>query len=110
MDTLKIKHCKICFENDEDDITNSDYTNNNKQKNIMISVCNCKGSLKYIHFNCLSKWIESRLEFNVEYKSPINFKITLKNYYCELCKAELPCNNKLLKNKYISNVMTKIYF
>jgi len=84
MSELKIKTCKICFENDEE------INKTTKLKNLMISVCNCKGTLQYIHFECLSKWIESKLDCKIEYQTPICFKIILKNYYCELCKAELP--------------------
>ena len=98
LNSLLIKSCKICFETEDE---SEEIDSNSKQKNIMISVCNCKGSLKYIHFNCLSKWIESRLDYNIEYQSPICFKITLRNYYCELCKAELPCNIKFI---YLSDL------
>ncbi len=47
--TQNIKTCRICFE----EINN----NNNNNDNSLISPCKCKGSMKWVHHNCLVKWI-----------------------------------------------------
>ena len=38
--------CRICLGDEEDSI-----------KNPLISPCKCLGSLKYIHIDCLKKWL-----------------------------------------------------
>lgn len=43
--TQNDKECRIC----KDD-----------EQNEMINPCNCRGSLEYIHYNCLKTWIETR--------------------------------------------------
>lgn len=54
------KECRICFENDTIDN--------------LIWPCNCDGSIKYVHEDCLIKWI--KITSNDEYK---------KN--CSICKT-----------------------
>ena len=46
---VAVKTCKICFldEEDEDD------------KGPFVDVCPCKGSMKYVHHNCLVSWFQS---------------------------------------------------
>jgi hypothetical protein len=56
----KIKVCKICYESDD--------SSNNR----LINPCLCQGSMKYIHEECLKKWIENNTEM-----------ITAQ---CEICK------------------------
>ena len=64
------KLCRICYEGDE-------------LNNMLIQPCQCEGSMKYIHEECLKKWID-------EYK---------KGLYCEIC------SNKF----YIKFFMEKAY-
>ncbi|CAG9321062.1 unnamed protein product [Blepharisma stoltei] len=69
------KICRICL------------SDGSEPENPMISPCKCSGSVKYIHFNCLLRWISSRLAV----KSNEN----LNSYYwksavCEICKQEFP--------------------
>jgi hypothetical protein len=42
-----IPSCRICFNECEED-------------NPLISPCRCSGSLKFIHYNCLKSWLESK--------------------------------------------------
>lgn len=66
------KQCRICFENDT-------------QTNPLMAPCNCKGSVKYIHQECLRRWI---IILN---KNP-------GKYLCDICKSPL---NVKIKSKLI---------
>jgi hypothetical protein len=81
--------CRICFKSELENNLESetkDYLNGNE----LISVCNCKGSLKYIHISCLTQWIQSKIEINYEYLNPNIFKIKVKNFSCEICRKYFP--------------------
>ena len=59
-----------------------------KCKQILISPCDCNGSSKYVHHDCLNKWIIAN--YTVQ---------TLKTAGCELCKCNLMIVSKIIKNK-----------
>lgn len=40
--------CRICFEHRQ------------KDKNPLISICSCTGSVKFIHLNCLKQWLKTK--------------------------------------------------
>lgn len=67
--------CRICFVEEED------------KNNPLVSLCSCAGSMKYIHFDCLRKWLKNKL---VGKETKFSFTYKLKNLECELCKTELP--------------------
>ena len=67
--------CRICY------LLNSDI------ENPLISPCNCSGSMKYIHYKCLKKCIETNLTKKIEQ----NYKYyNWRNYSCEICQKEYP--------------------
>ncbi len=49
-----LKECRICFESDD--------LSNNK----LISPCNCNGTSKYVHTNCLKLWINNSINPNAK--------------------------------------------
>ena len=72
------KICRICFEED-----------NEPDSNPLIYPCNCRGSMKYIHLNCLKQCISSKS--CVKINSNDNYTIyNLKTIECELCKEKIP--------------------
>ena len=77
----KPKTCRICYGDDS--------TNNNP----LLSPCNCKGSMKYIHYLCLKNWLNSKIEedivVNEDNEIPI-ITYNRKDINCELCKSKLP--------------------
>lgn len=83
LDRSVAKTCKICFgETDELD-------------DPFISVCKCKGSLKFIHFLCLQKWVQNKVTIkNTTYLH----SYVWKNFDCEICKEDLPCIQILIEN------------
>lgn len=67
--------CRIClYDNVEYD-------------NPLISPCYCSGTMKYIHVQCLKKWMESRVVLN---ETSFSKTFYWKNYDCELCKFQFP--------------------
>ena len=69
--------CRICF-------SEGSFEGNNP----LISPCNCTGSVKYIHLNCLRKWLTSK----VTVKSSPAFDIYCYSYKyleCEICRSKI---------------------
>ena len=74
--------CRVCYGDDSTD------------ENPLICPCKCKGSMKYIHFNCLKNWLNSKIEEDISVE-PDNQEINAISYNrkdisCELCKEKLP--------------------
>ena len=74
--------CRICY---GDDTT---------EENPLICPCICKGSMKYIHYECLKNWLNSKIEEDISVDSE-NPEIEVISYNrkdisCELCKEKLP--------------------
>jgi hypothetical protein len=75
---LKPFKCRICFSE-----------GNFEDKNPLISPCNCTGSVKYIHLNCLRKWLTSKI--NIKSSSSGNiYCYSFKDLECEICKSTIP--------------------
>ncbi len=69
--------CKICL-------------SNNTNESSLINVCNCIGSMKYVHYECILIWIEKKSKINYNIINPHVTEISLKNYFCEICKKPFP--------------------
>ena len=80
--------CRICYLDEETEI------------NPLIQPCLCSGSLKYIHLECLRKWIGTRNWTQIENNENVCIYL-IKEVDCELCKNKLPDyirhKNKLYK-------------
>ena len=71
------KKCRICY--DEED-TLGDFDNP------LVQPCQCSGSLKYIHLNCLKHWLRTKSCDKIE--SNHYFETYLvKKIKCEICKS-----------------------
>ena len=74
--------CRICYGDDSSD------------ENPLICPCICKGSMKYIHYECLKNWLNSKIEedISVDSENPEVDVITYnrKDISCELCKEKFP--------------------
>ncbi|SBS81905.1 FHA domain protein, putative [Plasmodium ovale] len=68
-------NCRICL---------CEYENDN---NPLISPCKCKGSMKYVHLNCLRTWMRGRLNVRNDCSS---YSFFWKQLNCELCKFPYP--------------------
>ena len=80
--------CRICYLEEENEL------------NPLIQPCLCSGSLKYIHLECLRKWIGTRNWTQIENNENVCIYL-IKEVDCELCKNKLPDyirhKNKLYK-------------
>ena len=82
------KCCRICYLDEDTD------------SNPLIQPCQCSGSLRYIHLDCLRHWIGTRNWTMVENNDHCCIYL-IKEIDCELCKTKLPDyirhKNKLYK-------------
>ena len=78
----KPKTCRICY--------GTDYN----IENPLICPCTCKGSMKFIHYQCLKNWLNSKIEtdlsINTEYEEEVGITYCSRDIACELCKARYP--------------------
>ena len=74
---VKNKICRICYMEEEN------------EENPLVQPCICSGSMKYIHFNCLKHWINTRSFDKVESNELCSIYI-IKPVECELCKTKFP--------------------
>ena len=79
--------CRIC------------YGENSNDENPLICPCICKGSMKYIHYECLKNWLNSKIEEEMSMDSNDKevdvITYNRKDISCELCKEKLPDYVKL---------------
>ena len=75
-----IKECRICLDSSDE--------NDNK----LLSICECNGSMKYIHKECALKWIKERNG----------------NTTCELCKTKY--DREKLELIEVTTFCNKLYY
>ncbi|CEL91624.1 unnamed protein product [Vitrella brassicaformis CCMP3155] len=76
-DDLKQMQCRICLlegPNEDDPL---------------VAPCECKGSIKFVHINCLRHWIKGRLQNNGQSDNS-GSTFFYKQQQCELCKTAFP--------------------
>eukprot|EP01017_Pseudomicrothorax_dubius_P032908 TRINITY_DN4354_c0_g1_i1.p1 TRINITY_DN4354_c0_g1~~TRINITY_DN4354_c0_g1_i1.p1 ORF type:complete len:490 (+),score=89.00 TRINITY_DN4354_c0_g1_i1:221-1690(+) len=79
--------CRICL------------MDGNESDNPFISPCNCSGTVKYIHINCLQLWLKSKLTTK---QTPTVTSIVWKSLECELCKRIFPSRFDINGKRYDS--------
>ena len=76
------KQCRICYGEDSTD------------ENPLIYPCICKNTTKYIHYECLKKWLNSKIEEDMSMDSETTeievISYNRKDISCEICKENLP--------------------
>jgi len=66
-------------------------------KNPLLAPCSCTGSSRYIHLECLQKWLaRSRTDYSFEDCTTTIYKISS----CELCNTKYPDQVNLNGEKY----------
>lgn len=73
--------CRICYEN------------KNTMKDPLIAPCNCLGTVKYIHVNCLKSWLKERV---IPYPAHNGFGYRCDSFVCELCRSKYPSNDIII--------------
>lgn len=74
----QLETCRICISGES------------SKKNPLIAPCNCTGSMKFVHYECLKQWL------NRDLNTVRNDNVT--SYYwasfeCEVCKLVYPCSS-----------------
>ncbi len=69
--------CRIC------------YSDIHLAENPLLSVCNCTGTLRFIHYKCLQAWLATKLTVKKQGNVTSYY---LKSLECEICKSSYPCN------------------
>ena len=57
-------------------------------QNPLISPCRCMGSTKYIHYECLKRWLDGKMQ--MRQCPPYAIEINSKSVRCEICLAFYP--------------------
>ncbi|XP_073463772.1 probable E3 ubiquitin-protein ligase MARCHF10 isoform X1 [Aquarana catesbeiana] len=68
---------------DEGDLCRICFTGDKTPENQLVAPCRCKGSLKYVHKECMKKWLLSKIKSGAALSA-------VKT--CEMCKQNLECN------------------
>ena len=77
------KICKICYSEDND-----------KENNPLVHLCNCNGGLRFSHYECIKKWMETKLVLKENEKKTVK-SYNIKSFNCEICKTPYPFKFKL---------------
>lgn len=56
-------------------------------ENPLLSICNCTGSLRFVHFKCLKVWLNFKLATK---KQAYLTSYFWKSFECEICKLQYP--------------------
>jgi len=75
--------CKICYSEDND-----------KENNPLVHLCNCNGGLRFSHFECIKKWMQTKLVTKENEKKTVK-SYNIKSFNCEICKTPYPFKFKL---------------
>jgi hypothetical protein len=67
--------CKVCWEK------------TSTQENPLLNSCQCDGSVRYIHYDCLKFWLKQKM---VKKEEPNLISYTWKQFECEICKKPYP--------------------
>ncbi|XP_077316264.1 putative E3 ubiquitin-protein ligase MARCHF10 isoform X5 [Lithobates pipiens] len=68
---------------DEGDLCRICFTGDKTLENQLVAPCRCKGSLKYVHKECMKKWLLSKIKSGAALSA-------VKT--CEMCKQNTECN------------------
>ena len=70
--------CKIC------------YGDSNENDNPLVHLCSCGGGIRFAHYFCIKKWMETKLIIKENEKKTVK-SYNIKSFNCEICKTPYPC-------------------
>ena len=79
--------------NDEENICKICYGNSNENDNPLVHLCSCSGGIRFAHYFCIKKWMETKLIIKENEKKTVK-SYNIKSFNCEICKTPYPCKNK----------------
>lgn len=68
----------------------------------LICACECRGSIKFVHSNCLKRWINSKWNIKNGFQNPD--MVFIREVACELCKSKYP--TKVIQNGKVVQIVT----
>ena len=71
--------CKICYSEEND-----------RENNPLVHLCNCNGGLRFSHYMCIKRWMETKLQIKENDKKTVK-SYNIKSFNCEICKTPYPC-------------------
>lgn len=74
-ETEPTANCRVCLSEEQSD------------SNPLVSVCECAGTVKYVHLECLQEWLRTRLDID---HTPNVLSYHWRSLDCELCKTTFP--------------------
>ena len=75
--------CKICYSDEND-----------RENNPLVHLCKCNGGLRFSHFDCIKRWMETKLGIKENEKKTVK-SYNIKSFNCEICKTPYPFRFKL---------------
>lgn len=72
--------CRICWEKETE------------SSNPLLSQCQCSGSIRFIHLDCMKKWLTGKVAVR---STDVTTSYVWKALECEVCKTLLPLSIKL---------------
>ena len=75
--------CKICYSEEND-----------RENNPLVHLCNCNGGLRFSHYMCIKRWMETKLQIKENEKKTVK-SYNIKSFNCEICKTPYPFKFKL---------------
>ena len=73
-------------EDEKDHMCRFCWTNTDSEDNPKVQACKCTGSVKYVHFFCLQKWLETKMQTK---QTDNHHTLSWKQFQCEICMQHL---------------------
>ena len=96
--------CKKDENKNEDSICKICYSNENEENNPLVHLCKCTGGIRFAHYECIKKWMETKLEIKENEKKTVKNYI-IKSFNCEICKTPYPFKFKIEGNDKIFDLI-----
>ena len=77
-------------ENEEENMCKICYSNDNSDDNPLVHLCSCSGGIRFAHYFCIKKWMETKLILKENDKKTVK-SYNIKSFNCEICKTPYPC-------------------
>ena len=87
-------------ENEDENMCKICYCNDNSNDNPLVNLCCCTGGIRFAHYFCIKKWMETKLIIKENEKKTVK-SYNIKSFNCEICKTPYPCKIYYLYNLII---------
>jgi len=90
--------------NNEENICKICYSDSNENDNPLVHLCSCSGGIRFAHYFCIKKWMETKLIIKENEKKTVK-SYNIKSFNCEICKTPYPYRFKLEGKEEIFNLI-----